>query len=51
MAQAGFIWTPEQLDKYLESPRSVVPGTKMAYAGQKNAESRKEIIAFLESLK
>jgi cytochrome c2 len=50
MAQAGFIWTPEQLDKYLESPRSVLPGTKMAYAGQKNAESRKEIIAFLESL-
>ena len=51
MAQAGFPWTPEQLDKYLESPRTIVPGTKMAYAGQKNAQSRKDIIAFLESLR
>jgi cytochrome c len=51
MAKSGITWTPEELGKYLESPRSIVPGTKMAYAGQKDEAARKAIIAFLESQK
>lgn len=44
-------WTPAALDAYLLAPQAVVKGTKMAYAGQKDAAKRKEIIAFLSSLK
>ena len=48
---ANLTWTSEELDKYLESPSSVVPGTKMTYAGLKDAAKRADLIAYLESLK
>jgi cytochrome c len=48
---ANLTWTPDILDKYLESPRTVVPGTNMTYAGQKDATKRADLIAYLESLK
>ncbi|MDT7934062.1 MAG: cytochrome c family protein [Sphingomonadaceae bacterium] len=47
----GRPWTPAELDKYLTNPQAVVPGTKMAYPGQKDPAKRKEIIAFLSTLK
>jgi cytochrome c len=48
---ANLVWTPDVLDKYLDNPQKVVPGTKMPYAGLKNATKRANIIAFLETLK
>ena len=45
------VWTPENLDKYLTDPKAMVPGTIMAYAGLKKSEDRKEIIAYLQTLK
>ena len=44
----GLIWTPEELDKYLESPQTVVPHTKMIFPGLKDATKRKNVIAYLE---
>lgn len=44
-------WTPAVLEVYLAAPMQVVKGTKMAYPGQKDAAKRKQIIAFLASLK
>lgn len=40
-------WNEETLDPYLENPRGVVKGTKMAYAGVKNATQRADLIAYL----
>jgi cytochrome c len=48
---SNITWTPEMLDKYLDSPQSVIPGTKMPYGGLKNAKKRADLIAYLETLK
>ena len=48
---ANLTWDEATLDKYLESPRTVVPGTKMTYGGQKDAEKRANLIAYLATLK
>jgi cytochrome c len=45
---SGIVWTPEELDKYLASPQTVVPHTKMIFPGLKDAQQRKDVIAFLE---
>jgi cytochrome c len=36
-----------ELDRYLESPRTVLPETQMPYAGLKDAGQRKDLIAYL----
>ena len=48
---ANLVWTPEELDKYLAAPRTVVPGTKMPYAGLQDAAKRADLIAYLATLK
>jgi len=45
---SGITWTPEELDKYLANPQKVVPHTKMIFPGVKDAQKRKDIIAYLE---
>ncbi len=30
------VWTPENLDQFLEKPKSFAPGTSMSFAGLKN---------------
>ena len=45
---SGITWTPEELDKYLTSPQTVVPHTKMIFPGLKDAQKRKDVIAYLE---
>jgi cytochrome c len=45
---SGLVWTPEELDKYLTSPQATVPHTKMIFPGLKDAQKRKDVIAFLE---
>lgn len=39
------------LDAFLANPRKTVPGTKMAYAGMRDAAKRKEIIDWLKTQK
>ena len=48
---SGITWTPENLDKYLTDPKAMVPGTLMAFAGLKKPDERKDVIAYLETLK
>ena len=47
---ANITWNADILDKYLTSPRDVVPGTIMTYAGLKDAAKRADLIAYLETL-
>ena len=44
----GLVWTEDVLFKYLENPLSFMPGTKMAFAGLKDPQDRKDIIAYLK---
>lgn len=44
---ANIVWTPETLHPWLESPRQMVPGNKMAFAGVKDEAKRNDLIAYL----
>lgn len=45
---AGFVWDAEHLDKWLAEPRTFMPGTKMSFAGLKEAKDRVDLIAYLK---
>lgn len=51
MKAHGGDWTPDRLNTYLENPKGVVPGTKMAFAGVKDPKERADLVAYLETLK
>jgi cytochrome c len=48
---ANLTWDDATLDKYLEGPRAMIPGTKMTYAGVKDAGKRADLISYLDTLK
>ena len=48
---ANITWDEATLDKYLQSPRTVMPGTIMTYAGLKDDTKRADLIAYLATLK
>jgi cytochrome c len=45
----GLVWTEDVMFKYLEAPLAFMPGTKMAFAGLKDPQDRKDVIAYLKS--
>ncbi len=47
---ANVTWDAATLDKYLQAPRSVIPGTIMTYAGLKDDTKRADLIAYLGTL-
>lgn len=51
LTKAGITWTPQQLDAFLARPNGKVPGTKMVFAGIANPQARKDVIAYLSTLK
>lgn len=48
---SNLTWDAATLDKYLTGPRAMVPGTTMAYAGLKDDQKRKDLIAYMATLK
>jgi cytochrome c len=50
MQSLDVVWDAETLDPYLEDPRGVVKGTRMAFPGLKDAGERADVIAYLETL-
>jgi len=44
-------WDEATLDKYLQSPKTLVPGTTMTFAGLKDDTKRADLIAYLATLK
>ena len=44
----GLVWTEDVLFKYLENPLVFMAGTKMAFAGLKDPQDRKDVIAYLK---
>ena len=51
MRSSGQVWSAESLYTFLEAPRTAVPGTKMTFAGVRNAQSRADIVAYLSTLR
>lgn len=46
---AGFNWDYEQLDQWIENPRADIPGAKMSFAGLKDEQDRRDLIAWLKT--
>lgn len=46
-ASAGKVWDEANLDAYIANPKALAPKGKMAFAGIKNEDERKDLIAFL----
>jgi cytochrome c len=46
----GGEWTVDDLSKFLTSPRSFAPGTKMSFAGLQRVNQRADVIAYLNTL-
>ncbi|MFD1695348.1 c-type cytochrome [Roseibium aestuarii] len=44
----GLVWDEATLATYLEKPKDLVPGTKMAFAGLKKEDEREDVIAYLK---
>jgi len=47
MKDSGITWDASSLDRFLENPLKVLPGTKMAYAGVRDPKERADLIAYL----
>jgi cytochrome c len=43
-------WTFDELDKFIANPKADIPGTKMAYAGEKDPQKRADIVDYLNGL-
>jgi cytochrome c len=49
MKAKGGTWTYDELFKFLKSPGAYINGTKMSFAGLRNAQDRINLIAFLRT--
>lgn len=47
--EEGLVWDNEQLHAYLENPKKMVPGTKMAFAGLRKVEDRDAVVAYIDA--
>jgi cytochrome c len=50
MKSKGGNWSFDELDKFVANPKGDIPGTKMAYAGEKDPQKRADIVDYLNGL-
>lgn len=51
MKKSGIVWDTTSLNAFLEAPQKAVPGTRMPYAGLKDATDRGDLVGYLATLK
>jgi cytochrome c len=51
LQNADFVWTPEKLEQWLQSPHQVAAETEMPFKGLKNEKKRAAVIEYLKSFK
>jgi cytochrome c len=47
LLDSGLTWDAATMDAWLASPRAVIPGNRMSFVGLRDAEDRRDLIAFL----
>ena len=47
MGADGLVWTLDTLDPYIDNPKALVSGTRMAFKGLHDAKARADLLAFL----
>lgn len=50
LSEVADVWTPENLNGFLENPRGWAPGTSMGFAGLSAPEDRANLIAYLDTI-
>ena len=51
LSKSAIVWTPSQLDAFIARPNARVPGTKMTFAGVADPAARRNLIAYLATLR
>ena len=51
LERSGLVWDEAALDAYLQSPQGLIPGGRMAYNGMPDPADRRDVIAYLETLR
>jgi cytochrome c len=51
MKRSGLTWDAATMDKFLQNPQALVPGTRMPYSGMADNEARAALVKYLETLK
>jgi cytochrome c len=51
LGEQGFVWTPQNIDKWIADPKALIPDSPMALAfqGIPDAAERADIIAYLQT--
>jgi cytochrome c len=52
LGEAGFVWTPENIDKWITDPKAMIPDSSMAllFPGMPDAGERADVIAYLKTV-
>lgn len=50
-ADAGLVWTPEDIKRYLIKPSAMIKGTKMTFPGLKKEADIANVLAYLAQFK
>ncbi|WP_439156414.1 c-type cytochrome [Yoonia sp.] len=50
LVEVADVWTPDNLNGFLEDPKGWAPGTAMGYNGLRSVEDRANLIAYLDSI-
>ncbi len=50
LSAVGDVWSPENLNVFLENPKGAAPGTSMGFAGLRKVEDRADLVAYLQSI-
>ena len=51
LGEDGFVWTPENIDKWISNPKAMLPDSPMAqlFQGVPDAQERANIVAYLKT--
>jgi cytochrome c len=51
MKKAGIVWDDHVLNDYVADPQKALPGNVMPYSGIADAKQRKDLVAYLKTLR
>lgn len=47
LTESALVWDVATLDAWIENPRALVPGNRMSFVGLRDAEDRRDVIAYI----
>ena len=50
MKHANLVWTEATLDRWLNNPEGLIPGTSMTFPGLRDGRARQDVIAYLKTV-